>query len=118
MVILSVADARILWQAAKLGDLRVKHRGDPRLYDVLLNIYKGTLLEDSVRGNDPRQNTETDDREYWTTEQVAKAAGVSARTVRNHCADETLPAIHAHENGPWLIHNDEALTYIERKRKH
>lgn len=118
VVILSVADARILWQAARLNDLRVKHRGDPRLYDVLLNIYKGTLLDDSGRGNDPRQNAETDDRDYWNTKDVAKAAEVSERTVRNHCADGTLPAIHAHENGPWLIPTEEAMTYIERKRKH
>lgn len=117
VVILTPSDARMLWQAAQLGELRVKHRGDPRLYDVLLNIYKGTLLEDAARGNDPRQIAETEDREYWNTTQVARAAGVSERTVRNHCADHTLPAVHAHENGPWMIPNDEALTYIDRKRK-
>lgn len=117
VVILTVADSRILWQGARLNDLRVKHRGDPRLYDVLLNIYKGTLLEDSVNGSDPRQIAETGESDYWNTKQLAKAAGVSERTIRNHCADKTLPAIHAHQNGPWLIPHDEAITYIDRKKK-
>lgn len=117
VVILTPTDARMLWQAARLDTLRVKHRGDPRLYDVLLNIYKGTLLEDAARGRQPRQTAETDEREYWNTTQVAQAAGVSERTVRNHCADETLPAVHAHQNGPWMIPNEEALTYIDRKKK-
>ena len=118
VVILTVRDARILWQGLSLNAQRVKHRGDPELYGVLLNIYKGTLLEPAARGNEPRQNAASEEREYWNTTQVARATGVSERTVRNHCANGTLPGTQAHENGPWLIHNDEALTYIERKRKH
>ncbi|MFV9424932.1 helix-turn-helix domain-containing protein [Microbacterium sp. S1037] len=116
VVILTPKDARMLWQIAKLNELRIKHRSDPYVYDVLHTIYKGTLLEPAERGNETRQTAATEERDYWTTRQVAKAAGVSERTVRSHCADKTLPAEHTRNNGPWLIPKDQALTYIHWKR--
>lgn len=118
VVILTASDARMLWQAAKLNDLRVKHRGDARLYEVLVSIYRVGLLEIAERGNETRQDAAKEDRETWTTQQVAREAGVAARTVRLDCEQGTLPATQPRPGGPWLITTDAAATYINRRKKH
>ncbi len=117
VVILTASDAHMLWQAARLNDLRIKHRGDQRLYDLLVSIYKVGLLEIAERGNEPRQDAATEEPEIWTTQQVARAARVSERTVRNDCKDGTLPATQHRTNGPWLIQPAEATTYIDWRKK-
>lgn len=117
VVILTATDAHMLWQAAKLNDLRIKHRGDQRLYDLLVSIYKVGLLEIAERGSTPRQTSASEEHETWTTQHIAKAAGIAERTVRLDCQNGTLPATRTRPNGPWSITATDAATYLTWRKK-
>ncbi|MCR2784071.1 MULTISPECIES: helix-turn-helix domain-containing protein [unclassified Microbacterium] len=120
VIILTASDARILWQAARLNELRLKHRtgGNNRLYSLLVNVYRVGLAvsPDAAPGNETRQEAASEEREYWTTQQLAKATGQAERTIRLHIQDKTIPATKPGKS--WLIHKDDATTYIASGRKH
>ena len=121
VAMVTATEARAMWQALNLTTQYRKVAGEENnpVYQGLTAMYRAILAARDIadRGNQPRQTAETDEREYWNTTQVARSAGVSERTVRNHCADQTLPALRPHKNGPWMIPTEEALTYINRKKK-
>ncbi|MEV7692491.1 hypothetical protein AB0N73_04070 [Microbacterium sp. NPDC089189] len=119
VLVITAGEARMLWQAARLDALRVKHRsGNTALYDVLVKFYRVGLLEIAERGTQTRQSAASEERERWTTQQVARAAGIAERTVRLDCKEGTLPATQHRSGGPWAIDADAATTYIRRRKKH
>ena len=115
VIVLTAGDARMLWQAARLNELRLKHRsGDSHLYQLLVQIYEVGLLElrTAGAGNEPRQSAASEERSHWTVKQLAKATGRAERTVRLDIESNTLPATKA--GGAWIVPAEEALTYIAR----
>lgn len=113
VIILTATEARILWQAARLNDLRLKHRsGDDRLYALLAKVYQVGLLQIRTTGpgNEPRQNTATEERRAWTVRQLANATGRAERTVRLDIEKKALPA--TKQGGTYIINSTEAATYI------
>lgn len=106
----------MLHQAARLGDLRLKHRvGDTALYQLLHDITMCAFsTRDAARGNQPRQDPASEEREYWTTQQVARATRQAERTIRLACQTKALPA--QKSAGAWRIRATDATTYIEAHR--
>ncbi len=115
-IILSPADARMLYQAAKLGELRSRYRvGDTRIYELLTEISQAAFTVDADVGILPRQSAAKDHAEYWTVQQIAKAAGLKDRTVRLDCQNGELPA--TKQGTTWIVTTAEAEIYIERRRR-
>ncbi|GGH44968.1 hypothetical protein [Microbacterium album] len=108
-LILSPDDARMLYQAARIKELRSRYRvGDSAIYDLLRAI---TICAFSTApGNEPRQETASEERSHWTVNQIAQATRRAPRTVRLDIERKTLPAV-KHGN-TWVITNDDAKTYI------
>lgn len=117
VIVLTASDARILWQAARLNELRLKNRTlNNRLYALLLNIYRvGLAGPNAAPGNEPRQSVASEEREYWTVRQVARGVELAERTVRLDIERNELPA--TKPAGSWLIPAADAKTYIARRRK-
>ncbi|WJL95880.1 hypothetical protein QSU92_01240 [Microbacterium sp. ET2] len=115
-ILLTQEDARILYRAANLGDLRTRYRvGNKTIYDLLTDITVLALsTPDAARGNEQRQPAASEEREYWTTQQVATAARQAERTVRLACQRQEIPA--EKPAGTWLIRNSDARTYINTHR--
>lgn len=115
---LTQEDARILYQAARIGELRKRYRvGDNAIYRLLHDITITAFSSpDAAPGNETRQEAASEEREYWTTQQLAKATGQAERTIRLHIQDKTIPAMRPGKS--WLIHKDDATTYIASRRKH
>lgn len=116
VIVLTATDARILWQAAHLNDLRIKHRsGDSQLYQLLHDIYRVGQLRVAEAGSETRQSAATEEREWWTVQHLAKATRLAPRTIRLDIANNELPAT---KNGnTWLVKNLAATTYIASRRK-
>jgi hypothetical protein len=115
-IVLTPADARLLYQAAKLGELRTRYRiGDTKTYELLTDISRAAFEVDAEVGNLPRQSAANDERGTWTVQQIAAAAGLSERTVRLDCANGELPAIK--QGTTWTVTTAEAQTYIDRRRR-
>lgn len=115
-LLLTSEEMRILYQVANLGPLRSKYRtGNQRVYELLTEITIGAFTSPTADGNEPRQPAASEEREYWTTQQVAKATGLSTRTVRLACEHKELPAMK--HNRTWSIHHTEATTFIAARRK-
>lgn len=107
-IVLSQTDVQILYQVAHLRELRQRHRsGSPRIYELLTDL---TVAAFADPGNEPRQVTATEEREWWTTEQLARPSRRAARTIRHDIATGTLPATRT--PGGWLIRAEHAHTYI------
>jgi hypothetical protein len=118
VVILTASEARILWQAARLNELRLRHRtGDSRLYDLLRKFYRVGLLElrPAGSGNEPRQDAAKKERAFWTTQRLGKAARRATRTITD---DINLGALPAERMGHgWMIADRDAQTYIAAHTK-
>lgn len=114
-IVLSPTDARILYQVANLGELRRRFRvGDSRVYQLLTDVTVAAF-SDADDGTEPRHPAASEEREWWTTEQLSRAAGRAARTIRNDIALGILPAT-KNPNG-WLIRSAHATTYLEGHRR-
>jgi len=117
-IFLTQEDARILYREARLDELRKKHRaGDSVIYRLLHDItVTAFTAPDAAPGNETRQDAASEEREYWTTQQLAKATRQAERTIRLHIQDNIIPATRPGKS--WLIRNDDANTYIASRRKH
>lgn len=115
-IILSPTDARILYQAANLKALRTKSRiGDTALHRLLTAITVCAFTESvAVVGILPRQSVASEERGYWTTQELADAAGLSDRTIRLACSTGTIPA--TRPGNAWIIPADAATTYLAARR--
>lgn len=112
-ILITPAEARMLYQAANLGELRKRHRvGDHTLYRLLTDLTMCAFTApDASPGNETRQPPATDEREWWTVQQIARETGQAARTVRLSCQRNELPAQRA--GNAWTIHHSNAETYIQ-----
>lgn len=114
-VILTGSDCALLYETARLRDLRVKARGtSDRLYALLTDITAAAFdHQTSVEGTKPQINAETGDArstEIVTVEAVARRAGITPRAVRNHIEAGLLEA---HKiNRVWIIPTSAAEQYI------
>jgi len=114
-IVLTTEELRMLYQVAGLGRLRDKYRiGNTRAYELLTAI-SVAVFSDADHGTPPRHPTASEEREYWTVRHVAQATRRAERTVRKDCETGALPAM---KNPSWLIHNDDAATYIAAHRTH
>lgn len=119
--ILTAEDAAILWQAAGLNEARIQLRSESRAYSILVDIYKTALSaagRNAASGNSRTVKTETREaisEEVVTVTQIAKRARVSPRTIRNHIAAGTLPAIRLGRE--WIITRREADIYVAGRKK-
>jgi hypothetical protein len=115
-------EAEALWQEARLAEVRRRLGGEESnpAYRAITAIWRCILAgrNSAERGGEPRKDAEREERGYMTTAEVARETRLSERTVRNHCADGSLPATKANDTAPWVISTDDAATYISRKRKH
>jgi hypothetical protein len=115
-MILTPADARTLYQVAKLGDLRQRHRvGNTPTYELLTAITITAFQVPAEDGILPRHDAASDESGQWTVRRIARAAGLSERKVRFDCQHGYLPASKRGSN--WLIEPAEADTYIARGRR-
>ena len=115
-VILTPAEARMLYQAARIGELRRRHRvGSSALYDLLTDISVAAFTEDAARGNEPRQSAASEERGTWTVRHLASYTGRAPRTIRLDIETGALPAT---KNGNlWTIGLEDAKAYISIRRK-
>lgn len=116
-IILTPTDARMLYQAARIGDLRSRFRvGDTALFRLLTDIATCafTITPNTVPGNMTRQSTASEDRETWTVNRLATATGRAPRTVRLDIQRQALPAKKL--TNSWLITPTDAATYIRSHR--
>lgn len=115
--ILSPLEARMLYDAARLGELRARHRvGNTRLYQLLTELTICAFTEPiAATGNEPRQSKASEERDWWTVQQVARSAGLSNRTVRLDCQRQTLPA--EKSGNTWTITRTAATTYINARTR-
>lgn len=114
-VILTGSDCALLYEAARLRDLRVKARGaSDRLYALLTDITAATFAHQaSAKGTKPQVSTETSESrraEIVTVEAVARQAGITPRAVRNHIEAGLLDAQKI--NRVWIIPTNAAKQYI------
>lgn len=116
-IVLTPTDARMLYQVARIGELRSRHRvGNTALYTLLTDI-SACAFTASVAdsGIPPRQETASEERELWTVQQLARAAGLSTRTIRLDCQRGNLAA--EKQGNTWLINNSAAHPYITARRR-
>jgi hypothetical protein len=114
-VILTGADAALLYQAANIRSLRVAARGkSDRLYALLTDITTAAFVHTtSVDGRKPQARAEVreaGDIEVNTVAQVAKRAGITSRAVRNHIKEGLLEATMINRN--WVITPQAADQYL------
>lgn len=114
-VILTGADAALLYSAANLRALRVAARGkSERLYSLLNDITQTALAHvGSAEGTKPTETTEPDesgDTEVMTVNQIARRARITPRAVRNHIRDGLLAA--TQKGRIWIIQPEAAEQYI------
>lgn len=114
-IVLTPHAARIIYQMLPVKETRTRLSSRTQGWQVLNAITQCAFHLPADSGINPRQLTETDEREHWTVSQVARAAKVSERTVRNDCESGQLDAKKI--GRPWVIHRDAATTYIASKRK-
>lgn len=116
-MILTPEDARILYQVARIAELRQRHRvGDTKTYRLLADISLNAFHQPADSGILGRQEPAFDESRQWTVHRVAVAAGLSDRKVRLDCQQGSLPA--RKEGRTWLIEHTEAETYIASGRRH
>lgn len=117
-VILTGADCALLYEAARLRDLRVKARGSSdRLYALLTDITQAAFVHASADGTKPQEVTENDEArstEIVTVEAIARQAGLTPRAVRNHIEAGLLDATKV--NRSWVITTHAAEQYIAGRK--
>lgn len=110
-IVLTPHDCQMLYQAARLGEVRTRHRvGASALYELLTDITLAAFNADAASGTEPRHETATEEREWWTVQQLARATGLSTRKVRLDAQQGRVPA--DKHSGTWLIDKQNATTYI------
>ena len=115
-ILLTPNDARVLYQVANLKAVRSKFRaGDTFAYALLTEITVCAFTSDAGVGNEPRHESASEEREWWTTAQVARAARRAGRTVRLDIEREILPA--QKTGSRWLIRADDVERYIKAHRR-
>lgn len=118
-VILTGSDAALLYQAANIQRLRIAARGkSDRLYALLTDITEAAFIHAaSLDGKTPGKAAESDesqDNDIVTVEHVARRAGVTPRTVRNHIE---IGLIEAEKIGRcWVISRDARDQYLAGRR--
>lgn len=117
-IVLTPTDARMLYQAARIAELRSRNRiGDTPLYRLLTDISLCAFaVPGAAPGILPRQDAASEERETWTVKEVARATGRSERAVRLDCHHNDLPA--TKQGNTWIITADDAKTYIASRRTH
>lgn len=116
-VVLSPADAQMLYQAARMWELRCKYRtANPRLFEVLTTIAKAATItpDNAAPGNSPRQNAASEKTGY-STKELATITGLAERTIRLACHKGELEGATC-ENGRWRIPAPAAQTFITTRR--
>jgi hypothetical protein len=114
-VILTGADAALLYSAANLRELRVAARGkSERLYALLTEITETAFAHPaSVGGRERGSSTEPGESgttEILTVQQVARRARITPRAVRNHIG---LGLLEAQQQGRiWIITTQAAEQYL------
>lgn len=119
VLIITPADAAMLWQQARLDDLRLKHRGgDRKFYDLLVSVWQLSMQRpDTARaGIETRHPVASEDRDVWTVNNLTAATGRAGRTIRNDIAIGTLPATKT--GNAWCVTTADAQTYIDTYTKH
>jgi hypothetical protein len=116
-IVLTPAEAWLLYQAARLGEVRTRYRvGENRTYQLLTEIsicaFSSPVAAD---GNEPRQTTASEERGMWTVNQIAQATGRAPRTIRHDIETQLLPATKT--GNTWAISNRDARTYIEGRTR-
>jgi hypothetical protein len=115
-VILTPVDARLLYQIANLGDLRKRFRvGDAMAYQLLTDISIAAFTNVAEVGIEARHDAVSEEREWWTTEQLARASRRAQRTIRSDIAKHLLPA--TRNTAGWLIRASDAEAYIAGRRE-
>ena len=117
-VVLYPDELRILFQVAKIWDIRVRMRSagkDDVQYQVINQLAQAVFAEDAADGTIPRKLTASDEAEYMTVGQVARGAHLAERTVRLHLQQQILPASKSGRN--WIIRTTDAHTYIAARRR-
>lgn len=114
-VILTGSDCALIYEAAKLRDLRIAARGkSDRLYALLTDITAAAFTHAaSVDGTTPRKSTEpgqAESTETTTVVRIARRAGITPRAVRNHIKDGLLEA--TQQGRIWIITQTAADQYI------
>ncbi len=113
-LVLTPQDARMLYQAARLGELRTRNRvGNTALYALLTELTICAFTAEP--GIEPRHHAESEEREWWSVKQLARATGQSERTIRLHIEKGDLPATKT--GSTWAVTSSTARTYIQGKRK-
>ena len=116
--VLTARECAMLWQLANLDALRIAHRGDEPIYQLLAGIHKTALAwRVSPEGQNPADTADNDEPRSGTvtTGEIARELGVSARTVRRDIAGGVLPGSLA--GRVWVVDRAAASTYITSRRK-
>lgn len=115
VAIITATEARMLWQAAKLRDLHRRVAGEESnpLYQTLTTIYRAILAAqpNAAPGIETRHEAASEEREWWTVQQLARATGLSTRKIRLDAQQGRVPA--TKHSGTWLVSDGDATTYIE-----
>lgn len=118
-VIIDGPAAAMLSQAANLDQLRIEARcKSDRLYALLHDIHATKLAYFASKyGTKPLANEEnnlTEIEGFTTAKTLAKRAGVSSKTIRNHIHAGLLQA-QLHDNH-WIIRNEDAEQYLAARQ--
>ncbi|GGD83185.1 hypothetical protein [Microbacterium murale] len=118
-VILTGADAALLYTSAHLRELRIAARGkSDRLYTLLTDITSAAFAHhaslDGTKPQDVTEKHETESAGIVTVRQVAREAGITPRAVRNHIG---LGLLEATQQGRiWIITAHAAEQYIAGRK--
>lgn len=118
VIVLTAAEVDMLWRAAGLERVRLKHRsGDDTLYRLLVRMHQVRLSPSphAVDGPGRRQLTASEDRAFWTIRQLGRATGRAERTIRKDIADGELNATKPAR--VWIITAADAATYINSRKR-
>lgn len=116
-IVITPSDARMLYQAANLRELRIRYRvGSTAIYDLLTDISRCAFEQDIATsiGTEQRQTSASEERETWTVNQLARRTGRAPRTIRLDIEKNALPA--TKHCGTWAITAADANTYIAGRR--
>lgn len=116
-LILTARDARMLYSAAHLKDLRERNRvGDNELYALLTDISRLVYSEPlAVDGIGTRQSAASEDAEWWTVERLAKAVRLAERTVRLDIERGVVAGVKPARE--WLVAAADAKAYVAWRRR-
>lgn len=107
--------AKMLMQILPVAERRASLPKDTPGADVLYRITLCAFSDMAADGNMARQSAANPDNGNWTVVQVARHAGLSARTVRHHIAVKLLPADKI--GNSWAVTAENAATYVAAHRR-